>query len=220
MSESPPEFLDEMQRDALTELINVGVNRAAASLATMINHEVLLSVPSISVMPGTVAARTIAEQSTIRLIVLRQTFEGDLRGRAMLIFPEAHSLELVRAVTGGALPAEDIVALEQEALAETGNVILNGCLATIANALRRSLQVSLPEILRGSGTELFELSVGTDPGAVALLIYIDFSVSGREIRGYIALVMDLPALQTLKKLLDALIRRATGLVPSMSHVAP
>ena len=74
----------------------------------------------------------------------------------------------MRAVTGGELPLEDIIDLEQEALAETGNIILNGCLAAIANILQRSLNVSLPEIVRGTGTELFELSGASESDDVVL----------------------------------------------------
>ena len=83
-------------------------------------------------------------------------FEGDITGRALLIFPDTKSLELVRAVTGGELPLEEIIELEQEALAETGNIILNGCLATIANMLQRNLKMSLPEILRGEPDDLLQ----------------------------------------------------------------
>src|SRR6185369_12400694 len=115
-------------------------------------------------------------------------------GRALLIFPETKSLELVRAVTGGELPLEDIIELEQEALAETGNVILNGCLATIANLLHRSLKMSLPEILRGSGADLFNLSPPPAAGDVVLFLYIDFAVRKRDINGYVALLLDMPSL--------------------------
>ena len=45
--------------------------------------------------------------------------QGDIEGRALLIFPEAKSMELVRAVVGGYLPLEELMELEQEALAET-----------------------------------------------------------------------------------------------------
>ena len=47
------------------------------------------------------------------------------------------SLDLVRAIMGGDVPPDEIAEMEQEALAETGNVILNGCLATMANMLKR-----------------------------------------------------------------------------------
>jgi chemotaxis protein CheC len=104
---------------------------------------------------------------------------------------------------------EDIIGLEQEALAETGNIILNGCLAAIANMLQQTLKISLPEILSGSGSEIFALSGAPAGEAVVLFLYINFSVKDRNIGGYIAVLMDLPALTTLKILLGKLILQMT-----------
>ncbi len=56
-------------------------------------------------------------------------------------------------MVGEHLSLEDILELEHEALAEIGNIILNACIATIANLLQRSLTMSLPEIIRGAGGE-------------------------------------------------------------------
>jgi chemotaxis protein CheC len=199
-----------LELDALTELVNIGVSRAAASLRSMIGQEILLSVPSVQIVTRLDAARIIGDRNDDKLVAVHQAFSGDIAGRALLIFPETNSLELVRAVTGGELPLEDIIELEQEALAETGNIILNGCLATIANQLQRSLKMSLPEIIRGSGTDLFNLAGVAEGEDVALFLYIDFAVRQRDIRGYIAMLMDLPALTALKRLVGEFIDRASG----------
>ena len=206
MSGPPAPLLDELELDALAELVNIGVSRAAASLRTMVGEEVLLSVPSVSVVTRAQAAEIIGERDD-KLVAVHQAFDGDIAGRALLIFPETNSLELVRAVTGGELPLEDIIELEQEALAETGNIILNGCLATMANLLQRSLRMSLPEIVRGSGSDLFELAGVSEQEDVVLFLYIDFAVKQRDIRGYIAMLMDLPALTALKHLVGDLVDR-------------
>ncbi len=209
--------LNDLELDALTELVNMGVSRSAASLRHMVGDEVLLSVPSVAVVSRSRAAQIIGDDPGSRMVAVHQAFDGDIAGRALLIFPETNSLELVRAVTGGRLPLEDIIELEQEALAETGNIILNGCLATIANMLQRSLQMSLPEILRGSGPDFFALpdmgsSGGADEEKAVLFLYITFSVRERDIRGYIAMLMDLPALASLKRLLaDLIARTAEGI---------
>jgi chemotaxis protein CheC len=202
-------LLDELELDALAELVNIGVSRAAASLRTMVGDEVLLSVPSVSVVTRSEAARIIGERDD-KLVAVHQAFDGEFAGRALLIFPETNSLELVRAVTGGELPLEDIIELEQEALAETGNIILNGCLATMANMLQRSLRMSLPEIVRGSGSDLFELAGVSEQEDVVLFLYIDFAIKQRDIRGYIAMLMDLPALTSLKRLVADLVERTAA----------
>ena len=209
MTADQPIMLDEMERDALTELVNIGVSRAASSLRTMVGREILLSVPGVAILPRGQAARIIGDHEQARLVAVRQDFEGDFAGRAILIFPETNSLELVRAVTGGTLPLEEIKALEQEALAECGNIILNNCLATIANMLKRTLRMSLPDLFRGNGAELFELSAAPDPDDMVLVLHINFTIDAREVTGYIAILMDLSALRVLKELLHELVDRTT-----------
>ncbi|EQB07692.1 MAG: hypothetical protein K0R64_2442 [Novosphingobium lindaniclasticum] len=202
--------LTELERDALTEIVNIGVSRAASSLRKMIGEQVLLSVPSIEVVSHHRAARLISEREVADLIAVRQDFTGPFSGRALLIFPETNSLELVRAVTGGELSAAEVVEMEQEALAETGNVILNSCLATMANMLKRSLTMTIPEVLRGDGAKLFEVDEAGSEEGLVLFLYIDFAVRMRDIRGYIAMLMDIPSLATLKELLDEFIASVVG----------
>lgn len=202
--------LTELERDALAEIVNIGVSRAAASLRKMIGDQVLLSVPSVEVVTQRRAARLIAEREVVDLVAVRQDFAGPFSGRALLIFPENNSLELVRAVTGGELNTAEVLEIEHEALAETGNIILNSCLATMANMLRRSLTMTIPEVLRGDGATLFEVSDDTADDGLVLFLYIDFAVRQRDIRGYIAMLMDIPSLAILKELLDEFITRVVG----------
>ena len=101
-------------------------------------------MPKVALMSRREAIRTLGERESKSLVAVHQIFEGDITGRALLIFPEERSLELVRAVVGSELSLEEIIELEQEALAETGNIILNSCLATIANTLESNLKISLP----------------------------------------------------------------------------
>ena len=85
-----------------------------------------------------------------------------------------------------------------------GNIILNAFLGTIANVLRQSMRISLPSVIRGTGTRLFE-----DQGVVGnlvLLLYIDFTVKGRNVHGFIALLMDLPAIKSLKIVVEDFIK--------------
>ena len=202
--------LNSLEHDALTELVNLGVGRAAVGLRNMVGSEVRLSVPSVAFVTRAKAAELVGNSESGKLVAVQQVFDGALSGRAMLIFPETNSLELVRAVTGGGLPLEDIIGLEPEALAETGNVILNGCLAVIANMLERTLQISLPEVLHGSPAEIFDIDGAVSQEAGVLFLYINFVVEYRDIRGYIAMLMDMPSLFTLKILLGELIARTEG----------
>ncbi|MCR5874535.1 chemotaxis protein CheX [Phenylobacterium sp. J426] len=203
-------YLSDLEVDALTELVNIGVSRAAASLRQMVGRQVFLSVPSVEVVSRSDAVTLMAEREIGDLVAVRQDFTGAFAGRALLIFPEANSLALVRAVTGDELSEPEMRDLEDEALAETGNVVLNNCLATMANMLQRPLDMSLPGVLRGASARLFQLEDAPASEGVVLFLYINFAISERDIRGYIAVLMDLPSLDALKTLIGEFIARVVG----------
>lgn len=198
--------LSDIEQDALAEIANMGVSRAAASLRQMVGEQVLLSVPSVKIVTRQAAAKLVESGNTKKLVGVQQSFEGPFAGKAILIFPEAQSLELVRSIVGSEHSLEDVIDLEQEALAETGNIILNGCLATIANVLHRTMRMSLPMIVRGDGETLFEIGSPAAGGNLVLFLYIDFNIKNRDIHGFIALLMDLPSVNALKELVNDFIK--------------
>ena len=201
----PP--LTDLERDALGELSNIAMARAASSLRQMAGHEVQLSVPSVDIVSKEIATQIIAKPNSPKLVAIRQDFDGAFSGRALLIFPEASSLELVRAVVGRQLPLEDIGNLEDEALAETGNILLNSWVATIANLLKRGLKMSLPTVVRGNSAQMFKSDENQN---LVLFLHIRFEISKKEIRGYVALLMDIPSVEELRILISDFISNVTN----------
>ncbi len=197
-----PDELTDIEQDALAEIANMGVSRAANSLRQMVGEQVLLSVPAVRIVTRQAASKLVERNNAKKLVAVQQSFEGPFAGRALLIFPEAQSLELVRSIVGDDHPLEDVIDLEQEALAETGNIILNGCLATIANVLHRTMRMSLPSIIRGDGAKLFEVHETSAAVQFVLFLYIDFDIKKRDVHGFIALLMDLPSIAALKDIVN------------------
>jgi chemotaxis protein CheC len=191
----------ELERDALTEIINIGVSRAAKNLSRMVKDQVHLSVPRTEIMSRDQAIGWLSERENSSLVAVGQNFRGSFSGQALLIFPEAKSLELVRTILDDTLSLEEIVDLEQEALAEVGNVVLNSCLVVMANMLKQALNMSLPRVMRGSSKVVLLGASENDPGEMVLFLTIDFAVRARNINGYIALLMDIPSLAAIRVLI-------------------
>jgi chemotaxis protein CheC len=204
-------MLTDLERDALTELANLGIGRAAASLSRMIGEPVQLSVPSVELLgPGEIALR-MARRTPSTFIGIREDFTGNFPGRALLLFPEEKSLELVRAVVGPATSLDEVADLEQEALAEVGNVILNGFLGTVANQLKRRMDVSLPEVMRGEAETLFEVpEAGSGSDVLVLFLTVDFVVRSRGIQGYLAVLMNFASFVSLRGLVREFLGRLPG----------
>jgi chemotaxis protein CheC len=192
--------LSDTERDALAEIANMGVSRAATSLRQMVGEQVLLSVPAVNIVTRQAASELVERGGSSKLVAVQQSFDGPFSGRALLIFPQTQSLELVRAIVGEEHSLEDVIDLEQEALAETGNIILNACLATIANVLHRTMRMSLPAVIRGDGATLFDVQSSPVTDNLVLFLYIDFTIKNRDVHGFIALLMDLPSITALQKI--------------------
>jgi chemotaxis protein CheC len=199
-------LLTELERDALTEVINIGVSRAAKNLSRMVKEQVHLSVPRTDIMSRDQAVGWLSKRENSSLVAVGQDFRGSFSGQALLIFPEKTSLELVRSILDGTLSLEEIVDLEQESLAEIGNVVLNGCLVVMANMLKQPLDMSLPRVMRGSSQVVLLGAEAEDPGEMVLFLTIDFEVRTRSINGYIALLMDLPSIAAIKTLIREYMR--------------
>jgi chemotaxis protein CheC len=199
-------LLTELERDALTEVINIGVSRAAKNLSRMVKDQVHLSVPRTEIMTRDRAVEWLSRRENSSLVAVGQDFRGSFSGQALLIFPQKTSLELVRSILDDTLSLEEIVDLEQEALAEIGNVVLNGCLVVMANMLKESLNMSLPRVMRGSSQVVLLGADEEDPGEMVLFLTIDFAVRARSINGYIALLMDLPSITAIKTLIRRYLR--------------
>jgi chemotaxis protein CheC len=197
--------LSPIEQDALAEIANMGVSRAAMSLRQLLGEQVFLSVPAVHIVTRETAAQLVERGNAPKLVAVQQTFEGPFAGRALLIFPEEQSLELVRSILGYEQSLEDVMDLEQEALAETGNIILNACLATIANVLKRTMRMSLPSVIRGDGAMLF--STPGESSNMVLFLYIDFTIKKRNMHGFIALLLDMPSITALKSVMQDYIAR-------------
>jgi len=97
--------------------------------------------------------------------------------------------------------------LEDEALAETGNIILNSWVATIANLLKQRLTMSLPIVIRRDQHRIFESA--RPETTVILFLHIKLDIRSREIGGYVALMMDVPSIGELRSLIAEFVTSIT-----------
>jgi chemotaxis protein CheC len=115
-----------------------------------------MSVPSISFVDRREAARLLdnKDPEAERICGVSQHFEGAFDTEAILMFPEDKSLEIVRLMVGEAVPLKELTEMEQEAMCEIGNIMLNSCVGTLANIFQRELQGSLPQYHVGTSDEI------------------------------------------------------------------
>jgi chemotaxis protein CheC len=212
--------LTELEHDALVEIFNIGVGQAAAAMSGIVNEEVTMSVPSITFLSRSDAAQLLEEAhrndnraggtSGERICGVSQHYEGAFSTEALLMFPEHKSLEIVRLMVGEAVPLAELSGMEQEAMSEIGNIILNSCVGTLANIFQQELHGSLPVYHVGSSDEILD-ATGTRADTVVMMLHIDFILEKHQIHGYVAFILDITALHDLKEQIDSYLRRTTGI---------
>jgi chemotaxis protein CheC len=198
--------LSDMERDALTELVNIAVSGAATRLRAMVGSEVHLTVPVINVMSPADAAQSLVTFNLQNLIAVRQAFEGRLSGQAMLLFGALDAQTLVRAVLGDDYSEQDYAELHDDTLGEVGNVLLLGLLSTIGSMLGLTFDVEIPTVEATHNGHVFR----EDGGRVIMLIHVDFSVGKILTRGYFALALGLGSFEVLRDIVAAFIKDVIG----------
>ncbi|EWY39775.1 chemotaxis protein CheC [Skermanella stibiiresistens SB22] len=190
--------LSEPEHDAIIELFNLGMGRAASALGQMVDAEVALSVPSLDIVRRSDASEQLGCPVGERICAVRQTFAGPFDGQAMLIFPEGSSLELVRRLMPDSPPLGDMTDLEEEALTEVGNVILNHCLASFANLLHAEIRTEIPVYQIGRPEEIIGSANGVTVDSYVLIIRVDFGLFAKLIEGHVLFLQDIASIQALQ----------------------
>ncbi len=198
--------LTDLQRDAISELLNIGMGRAADALSQMAHEEVQLSVPLVDLLPINDVIRLLSEQASDAITGVKQQFTGVCWGNALLLFPEAKGLELVWLLLQDIVPLERMADMKQEAFMEIGNIILNACLGSLANLLSSEIGSSLPEFLQGQCTEIFSMLQHEHPqDDFMLFLRMDFSIQERAINGYVTFMIDGTSTQALQNNVEQLL---------------
>jgi len=201
--------LTELQHDALVELFNQGVGQAAAAMSQIVREEVSMSVPTITFQTRSEVAKALGSLESRRICAVTQNYDGAFNTEAILMFPEEKSLEIVRLMVGQAVTMDELSEMEQEAMSEIGNIILNSCMSTLANISGKELHGSLPMYRIGTSDQILGASDNQWNGMV-LTLKIDFNIEKHEINGYVAFLLDMSALNDLQAYLDQYL---SGLMP-------
>jgi chemotaxis protein CheC len=89
--------------------------------------------------------------------------------------------------------AEQISELEQDALAEVGNIIINSCMNSLAQIFGTEMIGTLPGVRSAQPDELFAGHPGSE---MVLMARIGMNMLTQQISGYVLFVMEMSALQT------------------------
>ena len=193
--------LNEVQHDALVELLNIGFGRAGASLSRLTGHRVLLEVPQVSIHPIHQLHGFLAQVVEDEVASVHQIFSGPVAGDALLMLDPVAASALKELLTSEpALPLA-LDASTREVLTEVGNIVLNACVGTFGNLLQMQIGFSVPSINVATVQAVLDSLESANEGfRYALVVTAGFRLRDAEVTGYVVIVL---SVQSLTRLLGA-----------------
>ena len=190
--------LSDIEQDALGESFNLALGQAAAVFADLVNEEIQLSVPTVEILEREVLVKRLEELTGTKTAqdlcciaqhyVAGNAFDTD----TLLLFPERGSLEIVRRMLGRTeIHLDQITELEQDALGEIGNIIINSCMSGLANILGTEVIGTLPGVQTIKPANLLD---DHPKNEVILVAKIGMTMLTHDVTGYVLFIMDVPSL--------------------------
>ncbi len=193
MEQDSPESLD-----AIRELINIGVGRAASMLNDMTRSHIALQVPRVRILRLQELAGVADEYPDESLAMVKLDFKGAFSGTTALVFPAKSAAALVMTLMDEDSACPELDAIRIETLKEIGNIIINGVMGSISNALGQHLAYSLPAYMKDTIVHLIHTH-SADPDEWLVLAHTQFLVQDLNVEGEIVLILEVGSMDALLK---------------------
>jgi len=187
------------------------MGQAGSSLATLLDEFVDLSIPRIRVLQLAEAPSALAELvgPKAEVSAVRQSFQGYLRGEAIVIFtePGCH-------VLADLLGYEELVdGDDTELLLDVANVLTGACLGGMVEQIRgfmpatgaMELSCSMPSVMARQASAAKLLDPDRAGWSHALLMEVNFTLKSRNFVAHLIMLMPEDGILKLQQIVDEFI---------------
>ncbi|ACB85003.1 chemotaxis protein CheC [Natranaerobius thermophilus] len=189
--------LNELHIDILKELGNIGAGNATTALSQFLGKSIKMTVPEVNILPFEEVPEVVGgPEELVAGVYMR--IEGEAPGSLMLLLKQEDALKLIDVLLGRDSSQEkvgtaDLDDIEQSALMETGNIVANSYLNSLADMTKMEVGPSVPAIsvdMAGAILEVILFQVDEEISEHVILIGTEFAYEGNTIRGHFFLIPD------------------------------
>ncbi|KAA8783566.1 chemotaxis protein CheC [Paenibacillus sp. 4624] len=206
-------MLNELQKDLLTELVNVYVGQAANMLSEIVDKHIVLNIPEVELISITEVDPEDRRYNILfsegHLFRSSLQFGYQFQGKAFLMFPAEQAKVLANMCLGELTESVDksdcrLMDTDLDVLQEVSNVLLNAIIGEFGNFLEIKLEYVLPDI------ELIHVTK-TDPQILLqnevyiLVLHTSFLLADTDVKGIIVIALSMDSISSLLDKIDALL---------------
>ncbi|MGO4528055.1 chemotaxis protein CheC [Paenibacillus sp. 2TAF8] len=206
-------MLNELQKDLLTELVNVYVGQAANMLSEIVDKHIVLNIPEVELI--SISEVDPEDRRYNILFAEGHLFRSSLQfgyqfqGKAFLMFPAEQAKVLANMCLGELTENVDandsrLMDTDLDVLQEISNVLLNAIIGEFGNFLEIKLEYVLPDI------ELLHVT-RTDPQILLqnevyiLVLHTSFLLADTDVKGIIVIALSMDSISSLLDKINALL---------------
>jgi len=187
--------LDEEQRDALQELLNISMGQAANSLAQLIETKIDISIPKITAVTPTQLYGLLFE--TDNCFYTQQSFLGDAQGEVISVLSRPGLNEVADLMDyDEPLTKNDI----EEIILELSNILAGACLAGLSDQLEMTTNLNMPTLFTPNKATFNEVK-----WQHSLVMEVQFAIEVSSFSMRVVFCLDDDSLARMKATLDELL---------------
>ncbi|HEY8313128.1 MAG TPA: chemotaxis protein CheC [Candidatus Baltobacteraceae bacterium] len=189
--------LNDLQKDALKEVGNIGAGHAATALSQLLNTKINLSEPRIDVVKfRDLATRVGHENRTVA--ALHMYVRGETPGQMVVLFDREQALDFVGTFLKRVIGDIQIFdSIADSTLKEIGNIIAGSYLTALINLTGHNVLPSVPTLSYGTIQAAFRTLMSILPDQDVFLIESAFLDKEKLVAGQFILIPETGSLGPL-----------------------
>jgi chemotaxis protein CheC len=189
--------LNDLQKDALKEVGNIGAGHAATALSQLLNTKINLSEPRIDVIKFRDLASRVGHENRM-VAALHMYIRGEAPGQIVVLFDREQAIDFVSTFLKRVIGDIQVFdSINDSTLKEIGNIIAGSYLSAINNLTGQNVLPSVPTLSYGTIQAAFRTLMSILPDQDVFLIESSFLDKEKEVSGQFILIPETGSLGPL-----------------------
>ena len=195
--------LNDMHKDVLLELGNIGTGNALTSLSQLTCHPIQMDLPSIRITEMNSLPEIIDFPGNRNAGVVIDV-HGDLDCVITFLLNEQFARVIAEELTGE--PVTDLTQMsemQESSIREVGNIMCNAYLNALASMLESEFSVSLPNLKLGTSRDILDTFLGKFKDETPELLFIENTFFYLD-QAFVSYILLHPKFESLQRILEKL----------------
>lgn len=202
--------LTEAQRDALTEVVNIGAGKAGQRLAALLDDRIEMVVPYVDLVDYEELPKLLGIAEEEAVVCIQQDVSGSIAGKMLLMFHSAESRRLLQMLIAPIQPfsagtESDIQRFEHEAITEVGNIVISASASAMSGFLAGAVKLQVPHYNEGPLNSVLPQLMGSQGKPQALVMRAVLRALRQEVSGTLIITVSVDDFNALLGRMDEII---------------